>query len=180
MNIRPAREGDEAGIAHLHVHSWQSTYRGIVPDETLCNLNEEDRRQQWADAIEDIRKNPGKKVIFVALEDEAIVGFVCGGTARKDKLVHKDHFDSELYAIYVESTAQNKGVGAELFRTFKEWLIKHNFKNMFLWAFADNPFLYFYPKMGGIQGLEERINESLGVPLKIINFAWHNIDKNKS
>lgn len=179
MLIRPARAGDEEGIAHLHVHSWQSTYRGIVPDETLCNLNVEERRQMWMDAMQDIRNNPGKKIIFVAIENEEIVGFVCGGAARKEKLQDKDAFDSELYAIYVEGSAQGKGIGADLFGRLKDWLVKHNFKNMFLWAFADNPFLHFYPKMGGVQGREERINESLGIPLKIINFAWHNIDRYK-
>ncbi len=176
MPIRLARVGDEAGIARLHVHSWQSTYRGIVPDDVLCNLNEEERRQQWADALLDIRKTPGKKVIFVAVEDDEIVGFVCGGKARKEKLANPDAFDSELYAIYVESTAQGKGIGADLFQSLKDWLVKHNFNNMFLWAFADNPFLHFYPRMGGVLTPEEYTNESLGVPLKIISYAWYDLD----
>ena len=30
--IRQGRIGDEAGIAHVHVESWKSTYKGLVPD----------------------------------------------------------------------------------------------------------------------------------------------------
>ncbi len=30
--IRQGRIGDEAGIANVHVESWKSTYKGLVPD----------------------------------------------------------------------------------------------------------------------------------------------------
>ena len=177
MLIRPARPGDEDGIAQLHVHSWQSTYRGIIPDGVLHDLSIEDRRQMWADAMQEMQSAPTKKVILVAIEDDEIVGFVCGGVARTEHLTHKDRFDCELYAIYVEKAHHSRGIGAELFAQMKDWLIKHNYKNMFLWAFADNPFLYFYEKVGGTVGDEHYINDSLGIPLKIINYAWHDMDR---
>lgn len=34
--IRLARPGDENEIARVHVESWRSTYKGIVPDEVLA------------------------------------------------------------------------------------------------------------------------------------------------
>ena len=179
MLIRPARPGDEDGIACLHVHSWQSTYHGIIPDDALHDITIEERRQQWIDALQIMRSNPGKKIILVAVEDDAIVGFICGGAARTEKLKDKDRFDSELYAIYVEKTHHNRGIGAELFAHFKVWLIKHNYENMFLWAFEDNPFLFFYEKIGGVRGDEQYINDSLGIPLKIINYAWYDMEKDR-
>lgn len=36
--IRPARPGDENRIARVHVESWRSTYKGIVPDEVLAGF----------------------------------------------------------------------------------------------------------------------------------------------
>jgi hypothetical protein len=36
--IREARTEDIAGIAKVHVDTWQTTYAGIVPDEHLANM----------------------------------------------------------------------------------------------------------------------------------------------
>ena len=33
VTIRVATEGDAAGIARVHVRSWQEAYAGIVPDQ---------------------------------------------------------------------------------------------------------------------------------------------------
>ncbi len=38
MIIREARTEDIAGIAKVHVDTWQTTYAGIVPDEHLANM----------------------------------------------------------------------------------------------------------------------------------------------
>lgn len=37
--IRKANLEDTMGIAQVHVHSWQATYRGQIPDEILDNLH---------------------------------------------------------------------------------------------------------------------------------------------
>ena len=33
ITLRPARPGDAAAIAKVHVETWRATYAGIVPDE---------------------------------------------------------------------------------------------------------------------------------------------------
>jgi hypothetical protein len=53
MLIRDALQTDAAGIARVHVNSWRSTYRGIVPDQFLDSLSLERREQYWHDLLSD-------------------------------------------------------------------------------------------------------------------------------
>lgn len=39
MQIRKATINDAEGIAKVHVDSWRTTYKGIIPDEFLYNLS---------------------------------------------------------------------------------------------------------------------------------------------
>ena len=45
--IRTAVESDVEAIAHVHVASWRETYPGIMPQEILDGLREEQRVDQW-------------------------------------------------------------------------------------------------------------------------------------
>ena len=38
-NIRAAAEGDGLAIARVHVSSWQTSFRGVVPDDILDGLD---------------------------------------------------------------------------------------------------------------------------------------------
>jgi len=39
MNIRKAKISDAKGISIVHIDSWLSTYKGIMPDERLEQLS---------------------------------------------------------------------------------------------------------------------------------------------
>lgn len=39
MNIRKAVLADSKGIAKVHVDSWRTTYKNIIPDEFLKKLS---------------------------------------------------------------------------------------------------------------------------------------------
>ena len=41
--IRLARVEDAPGITRVHINSWRTTYKGIVPDKVLANLSFERR-----------------------------------------------------------------------------------------------------------------------------------------
>lgn len=45
MKIRKATEKDVTGIAYVHINSWQSTYKGILPNQYLTSLNLETRKK---------------------------------------------------------------------------------------------------------------------------------------
>ena len=41
MQIRRAKLDDAPGIAKVHVESWRTTYKGIIPNDFLNNLSYE-------------------------------------------------------------------------------------------------------------------------------------------
>ena len=51
MIIREANLDDAKGIAKVHVDSWRTTYKNIIPDEYLNNLSYEKREQLWTNNI---------------------------------------------------------------------------------------------------------------------------------
>src|SRR5262249_43465824 len=159
-----AQIADAEGIATVHVDAWRETYRGIVPDEVLNQLNYESRAQNWRRRIGACRQ-----CLFVAEIAGQIVGFVNAGPGREAP----GGFDSEIYAIYLMRAYQGRGTGAALYRAAVQWLAEQGFQNMFLWVLADNPARSFYERMGGIE-FGSKTTE-LGKPLLEVSYGWHGI-----
>jgi hypothetical protein len=80
MRIRTATIADAAAIARVHVESWRTTCKGILPDDYLANLAYEQRERLWRRILS---KSVGHRLLYVA-EDTAdnIVGFASGGRER--------------------------------------------------------------------------------------------------
>ena len=47
MRVRAATPDDVDAIARVHVETWRSAYRGLVPDEYLAGLSPARRADQW-------------------------------------------------------------------------------------------------------------------------------------
>ena len=166
MEIRKPRPGDEAGIALVHVESWETTYRGIMPDEILDNHSQEFREEQWAAAIEN--KND---IIYVAEdEDSLIVGFVMGGPNRSDY----EKFHGELYAIYLLESEQGKGIGRALTQALMREFLEIGFDSMMLGVADGNPAYKFYEALGGVKIGAEDV-KFRGHPIHHIYYGWSDI-----
>jgi L-amino acid N-acyltransferase YncA len=141
--IRIAQLEDCAAIAHVHVESWRTTYRDIVPLKDHPSYG--DRISMW----QRILSTPSKeKAALVAInEQEQIVGFVYGGKTRHSDLP----YETELYAIYLLEEVQGHGIGRRLVQAFAEQLLQMQYQSMIVWAFAQNPACHFYEALGGIR-----------------------------
>lgn len=140
MKIREANIADVDGIAYVHVNSWKTTYKGLVPDDFLDKLSVDRRKKQWAQSIE------SSQVIFVAEDmDGKIVGFASGGACRESEL----SYDGELYAIYILKENQGNGIGKGLIKSIADQLSQKQHKSMMAWALEGNPAIQFYEKLGG-------------------------------
>lgn len=138
--IRKATIDDAPGIAHVHVATWRSAYKGLMPDEVLDGLSVEQRTERWRGTI------PYEPVItFVAERDGRIVGFASGGQARHDD----SGAVSELYTIYVLAEVAGQGIGTQLLTATEEWLHDRGFTSAVLWVLASNtPSRKFYAARG--------------------------------
>lgn len=161
--IRPARPGDEAAIARVHVDTWRTTYAGIVSDEHLAALSYERSEAKWAERIVD----PQMLVFVAELEPGLVVGFASGGAARKAVA----GCDGELYALYVFKANQGHGYGRRLVEAMAGALRERGFRSMVIWALKGNPACGFYEAMGGRQAGESTI-EIGGEALPELAYSW--------
>ena len=84
--IRVAQPEDATNIAQVHVDTWHSTYRGIMPDEVLDNLSVQDRAKKRRELIE---TSGPEYCSFVAESKKGkIVGFTVGGPIREPDDLH--------------------------------------------------------------------------------------------
>lgn len=168
IKIRLGRQGDENGIARVHVDTWRTTYAGIIPADFLANLSYERRAQMWANMISN---SPPGYFLFVAEMDGTIVGFVDGGPAREGPA----GFSAEIYGFYLLKEQQGKGWGRALFERAVENLKAAGHKSMFLWVLTENPARGFYERIGGNQIAEKDI-EIGGAILREVAYGWPEID----
>lgn len=140
--IRTATPGDIPGMARVHVDSWRSTYRGIVPDEYLAKLAYENSEARMRRQIED---GGERLIMLVAAQGETIIGFASGGSEREGR----PEFTGELYAIYLYKESQGQGIGRMLFNEMAARLRERGHESLFVWVLARNRSREFYRKMGG-------------------------------
>ena len=138
MIVREVTHNDIPAIAKVHVDTWRTTYRGIVPDEHLANLSYERRASGWDEILNHAPENG--YFTYVA-EDESgeIIGFVSGGEERTGDPVYK----GELMAIYILQNQQGKGIGRCLVQAVAKKLHLSGINSMLVWVLVDNPACQF-------------------------------------
>lgn len=130
MRIAAASFENARDVAAVHVTSWQSAYRGFFPPEYLANLSVEAREATWRQVLAD-----GHSELFVAVEGDAVIGFVSFGPCR-DEAAPSDR--GEVWAIYVAPNAWSTGVGQALWRAASERLRTLGFRSVSLWVIEGN------------------------------------------
>ncbi|MCL4528655.1 MAG: GNAT family N-acetyltransferase, partial [Chloroflexi bacterium] len=73
--IRPAVPNDVDAIARVHIDSWLTTYRGLIPDAVLDNLSFERRRDWWQGIVSGLQKID----VVVVDDDGQVAGFAYFG-----------------------------------------------------------------------------------------------------
>jgi len=168
MLIREAVLGDAAGIARVHYDTWQTAFRGVVPDEYLQSTSYEKRQSAWESAL---RRPNGTKFVGVA-EDETgqIVGFAVGGPERTGDA----EYDGELEAVYILQRHQRQGIGRSLVAWTAKKLAQAGMGSLLVWTLADSPYRQFYEVSGGKQ-VRETERSFGGVMLKVVGYGWSDI-----
>src|SRR5487761_404707 len=139
--VRPAELDDSAEIARVHVATWRSAYRGLLPDDFLASLSEAHYAERWRRVI-----GEGMSRVFVVDEAGAVAGFASGGRERAGEV----GYAGELYALYVLEEAQRRGHGRELVRAVAGALRDLRLPDMIVWVLRDNsPARAFYERLGG-------------------------------
>ena len=142
MLIRIAEINDATAISVVHIDTWKTTYRGMVPDYIIDGLDYVKNNERWRQTL----SQGEDKRTFVAIEaNEKIVGFATAGPNRNGQY----KFDGELYAIYILKHYQGQGFGRGLVNAVAKWLLSNGCHSMILWVLRENPARYFYEALGG-------------------------------
>jgi GNAT superfamily N-acetyltransferase len=129
--VRPAIGGDAPHIARVHVESWQSAYRSIIPESILDGLSVERRADYWSQRLQE----PGETRTWIGAIDDAIVGFAGTGMPADPELAPRT---AELESIYLLPQVLGLGLGRLLLQTATMDLIERGFSSAILWVFTEN------------------------------------------
>lgn len=151
--IREATLDDAGGIARAHTESWQSSYRGILPDAVLDRI---DVGQRIETRKKILRDTSILQLVAYDLTHGDIVGFCDAGPARRHVTL-----GGEVYAIYFMHHAKRHGLGTEMFDRVRAWLRANGMASMIVWVLDNNHHARrFYETMGGRIG--NRLQTSVG------------------
>lgn len=160
--VRPAEPQDAAGIARVHVQTWQQAYADLVPAAYLSSLDVERRTQVWQRDLAS-----GSRIrAWVAAADDDVVGFISLGPSLDEDA---ERHALQVYAIYLEPDMWGSGAARELLRTALADVPPRI--PVTLWVFAENERArHFYRRHGFQPDGTERIEEVGGADLLQVRY----------
>lgn len=132
MVIRPAEAGDGTSIGLVHVRTWQSAYRGLLPQPYLDGLDAHQRGDYWQHYLSE--GTPPGEVVVVAEEEGTVVGFASVGPSRDEDA----NGEGEVWAIYLLADRWGQGIGKALMDAALDSLRQAGFTVATLWALDAN------------------------------------------
>ena len=164
FDIREATERDADGIARAHTASWQSSYRGILPDRILDRI---DVGQRVETRRRILRDRSVYQLVAYDVTHGDIVGFCDAGPSRRHVT-----FAGELYAIYLVQHAKRHGLGQEMMERVQSWLVAKDMRSMIVWVLENNHHARrFYEAMGGRSA--SRLHTAVGgFPVTELSYVW--------
>jgi len=165
--VRAADLDDAPAIARVHVETWRTAYRGLLPDDFLQSLTQGHYTERWRRGIGD-----GASRVFVVEDETGVVGFASGGRERAGE----EAYSGELYALYVSNRAQRRGFGKQLVCAVVASLRDMGLSDMIVWALRDNPDARaFYEHLGGVYLRTQPI--TIGeTTLQEVAYGWRRLD----
>ena len=155
-NIRLAKIEDCKAISKVKRKVWETTYRGIYPDEKIDSYNYKEQEEMFKSLV--INKDIDLYVVEVNNE---IVGYMdCGVPIRQF-----EDYEQEIGLFYILEEFQRKGIGRELFKIAYENIKGKGYDRFFISCNKYNlPAQRFYEKMGGKIVHIDEDNENKSIP----------------
>ena len=143
LRVRRASAEDAIGLATVRVRTWQSAYRGIVPDTYLDSMSLEANVTQARGWFE--KASPATH--WVCVDNGHVVGWACTLPQARDPDVGDS--TAELVACYALDRVWGRGVGFKMWHEARKQLVVDGAKRVVLWVLADNErAIRFYERQG--------------------------------
>jgi ribosomal protein S18 acetylase RimI-like enzyme len=147
VRIRDATVEDAPAIARLQLDSWQDAYRGLLPDDYLDSLDEEEWAALWQRTLDGLGD---RAAVLAAEEDGNVVGFVHSGPGD-------DPREGRVFAMHVTPRLRSRGIGFDLHDLALRRLRHHGYRDVDLWLLNGNVRArHFYERQGWRSSGDER------------------------
>lgn len=163
--IRRAVPDDAPRIAQVHLDTWLTTYRGLIPDSYLDGLGLASYLPRWQQRLLE-----GKDLVLVAEVDGQVVGFAHGGPERSGEFAT---LSAEIYALYVLQGFHGQGIGRALVLAAARKLAAQH-TGMLIWVLQGNPAEHFYQAIGGSYVAKKPLVIG-GAALIEIGYGWDDL-----
>ncbi len=166
LEIRKVLVGDLPKLAHIHLETWKSCYKGIIVQETLDNL-------QFQNSLRNMERtyNDSEVFFYLASIHDISVGFIIFSLKSR----HENYEEyAEIPAIYILPEYHNAGIGKNLIKTAFQVYRELNVTKVMLCALKHNRDKDFYQKCGAVVTKEEEIMIG-GNPYLIEIWVWENL-----
>ena len=161
--IREATIADAEGIAKVHVDSWKTTYKNIVPTDFLDKLSYEQRTELWTRNLSE----EGNIAFVVENLAGQIVGFTSGSISKEKDTGH-------LATIYILKQYQEMGIGKKLIKEIFSKFDVLGFQSILVEVLEDNDARLFYQALGATL-LKSEQTKMAGTELCLLIYEWKDI-----
>jgi len=162
--LRAAVLSDAEAISRVQTSSWQSSYRGILPDSILDTMDTARRAAMRREILLDA---DALNLVAYDTTHRELVGFCNAGRSRR-----QGPRVGELYEIYIVDRAKRFGLGRDLFEATTAWCRARQMTSLIIWVLEANQHARrFYAAMGGREG--QRVHSTVrGYPVIELAYIW--------
>ena len=175
IKTRVYKEDDLPRIAHIHNEGWRAAYKGIVDQDYLDGLDDEERLEKWQNWL---KAGEIENLYVAADEHDQAYGFISFGKLRTPPpgcSPIRPVYVSEIYAIYVLPDYWRKGAGRALMKCAAKMLQEQKKDSLCLWVIEKNKnAMSFYKELGGERCGKMNV-EIAGKNTREICYGWRKI-----
>ena len=168
-SIVPADSNDATTLAGLHVESWRTAYRSILPTAFLDGPLEENRTSLWQTRLTDAQTP--RRLVLKAVAASEVLGFAC-------VLVDEEPaWGPRLDNLHVRPHLKGLGIGSALFKASHSWVTdvaRHDL--MHLWVLEENHAARrFYDRHGGSVQERQVMEIAAGLFVPELRYIWRSV-----
>jgi GNAT superfamily N-acetyltransferase len=166
-SVRPAIFADAESIGLVHVRSWQSAYRGTMPQDHLDRLDPSRCAQVWRQIMAEA--DPSRSGTLVAVAEGGITGFASFGPSRDSDT--DPQVTGEVFAIYADPGAWGTGTGRALMASTVTELTRLGYADAILWVLdANDRARRFYTLAGWEEDGASKADDSRGFDITEVRY----------
>ncbi|MFB6174906.1 MAG: N-acetyltransferase family protein [Candidatus Nanohalobium sp.] len=151
MTVRHADHEDIEEIREVARESWQDTYSGIIPEETIEGIVND-----WY-STKDLRQQVKEPIFFVAEVEGRIAGYVHASVKGEEAHLHR---------LYLRPSNQGEGLGSALYDRAEKEIVDRGGKVVKLEVMSENRKGLGFYQYKGFEEEKEEVTELNGSEIR--------------